>query len=153
MYKSIERLNGDPNPLKNLVDDYVSSVSAYLALRQVALILHHPNHLSKEKSSCIDQLNQAKSHLVAAQGELDVIREKHKSVTQRVTKLEKALRLACEEDHQLRADIEAKLALMAAMKKTVTQKDHAVANLEAIPTLSPEEVEKLKKHERDVLEL
>ena len=32
MYKSIERLNGDPNPLKKLVDDYVSGVSAYLLL-------------------------------------------------------------------------------------------------------------------------
>ena len=27
LYKSIERLNGDPNPLRKLVDDYVSSVS------------------------------------------------------------------------------------------------------------------------------
>jgi len=41
MYKSIERLNRDPNPLKNLVDDYVSSVFAYLALRQAALMLRH----------------------------------------------------------------------------------------------------------------
>jgi len=73
MYKSSKRLNGDPNPLKKLVDDYVSGVSAYLALRQVALMLCHPDDLSKEKSACIDQMNQAKSHLVAAQGELDVI--------------------------------------------------------------------------------
>jgi len=33
MYKSIEWLNRDPNPLKKLVHDYVSGVSAYLALR------------------------------------------------------------------------------------------------------------------------
>ena len=65
MYKSIERLNRDPNPLKKLVDDYVNGVSAYLALRQAALMLHHPNDLSKGKSACTDQLNQAKSHLVA----------------------------------------------------------------------------------------
>ena len=39
MYKSIERLNGDPNPLRKLVDAYVSSVSAYLALKQAALTL------------------------------------------------------------------------------------------------------------------
>ena len=39
MYESIERLNGDPNPLKKLADDYVSGVSAYLALRQAALML------------------------------------------------------------------------------------------------------------------
>ena len=66
MYKNIEHLNGDPNPLKKLVDDYVSGISACLALKQVALILCHPDDLSKEKFACIDQLNQAKSHLVAA---------------------------------------------------------------------------------------
>jgi len=33
MYKNIKRLNGDPNPLRKLVDDYVTSISAYLALR------------------------------------------------------------------------------------------------------------------------
>jgi len=101
MYKSIEHLNGDPNPLKKLVDDYVSGISAYLALRQAAPKLRHPDDLSKEKSTCIDQLNQPKSHLVAAQGELDVVYEKHKSVTQKMAELEKALHLACEEEHQL----------------------------------------------------
>jgi len=60
-------------------------------------------------------LNQAKSHLVAAQGELDAIQEKHKSVTQKVVELEKALHLACEEAQQLRADSETESALMATM--------------------------------------
>ena len=54
MYKSIEHLNGDPNPLKKVVHDYVSSISAYLALRQVALVLCHPDDLSKEKFVCIE---------------------------------------------------------------------------------------------------
>ena len=61
-------------------------------------ILCHLDNLSKEKSAYMDQLNQAKSHLVAAQGELDVIQEKHKGMTQKVDKLEKALRLAYEEE-------------------------------------------------------
>jgi len=94
-----------------------------------------------------------KSHLVVEQGELDVIQEKHKSVTQKVVELEKALFLACEEEQQLRADIETKSALIATMKEQVTEKEQALANLEAVPTLSPEEVKKLKEHERDVLEL
>ena len=73
MYKSFKRLNGDPNPLKKLADDYMSSVFAYLTLRQAALIICHLDDVSKEKSACIDQLNQVKSHLVVEQGELDVI--------------------------------------------------------------------------------
>jgi len=78
---------------------YVSGVSAYLALRHAALILCHPDDLSKKNSTCIDQLNQAKSHLVATQGELDVIQEKHKSVTQKVAELEKALLSCLWEEH------------------------------------------------------
>ena len=81
IYKSIKCLNGDPRPLKKFVDDYMSSVSTYLALRQATLILCHPNDLSKEKSAYIEQVNQAQSHLVAAQEELNVIKEKRKSVT------------------------------------------------------------------------
>jgi len=74
-------------------------------------------------------------------------------VTHRVAKLEKALRLACEEEHQLRIDLETKLALMAIIKKQVTKKEQALANLEIVPTLSPKEIEKLKDHDRVVLEL
>jgi len=73
--------------------------------------------------------------------------EKHKSVTHRVVELEKALRLACEVEQQLRADIETKSTLMA------TIKEQALTNLKAVPTLSPEEAEKLKEHERYVLKL
>jgi len=39
------------------------------------------------------------------------------------------------------------------MKKQVTKKEQALANLEVVPTLSPAEVEKLNEHECDVLEL
>ena len=54
MYKSIEQLNRDPNPLKRLVDVYVSRIAAYLALRQAAFILSHSDDLGKEKSTCIE---------------------------------------------------------------------------------------------------
>jgi len=101
----------------------VSSVSAYLALRQAALILHHPDDLSKEKFVYIEQLSQAQSHLVASQGELNVIKEKYKSVTQKVVQLEEALRIACEEEQQLRIDIEAKSTLMATIEKQVIEKE------------------------------
>ena len=116
-------------------------------------MLRHPDDLSKEKSACTDQLNQAKSHLVATQGEVNVIKEEHKSVTQKVLQLEEALHIAYEEEQELRSDIEAKLTLMATSEKQVIKKEQALANVEAIPTLSPKEVEKLKEREVDVLEL
>jgi len=42
---------------------------------------------------------------------------------------------------------------MATIQEQVTEKEQTLANLEAVPILSPEEAEKLKEHERDVLEL
>jgi len=42
---------------------------------------------------------------------------------------------------------------MATIEKQVIEKEQALANLEAIPTLSLKQVEKLKEHGRDVLEL
>jgi len=42
---------------------------------------------------------------------------------------------------------------MATIEKQVIEKEQALANLEAVPTLSREEVDKLKEHERDILEL
>ena len=65
MYTSIKCLNGDPSPLEKLVDDYVSSISAYLAPRQAGMVLRHPYDLSKEKYAYIEQVNQAQCHLVA----------------------------------------------------------------------------------------
>jgi len=42
---------------------------------------------------------------------------------------------------------------MATSEKQVIKKEQALANVEAIPTLSPKEVEKLKEREVDVLKL
>ena len=53
-------------------------------------------------------------------------------MTRKVAELEKTVRLAYEEEQQLRADIETKSALMATMKEQVTEKEQALANLEAI---------------------
>ena len=101
MYKSIKWLNGDPNPLKKLVDVYVSSVSANVALRQVASIVCHPNELGRERATCIEQVDQVQSHLIMVQGELDAIKEKHREATQKVVKLKEALGIAYEEEQQL----------------------------------------------------
>ena len=85
--------------------------------------------------------------------ELDAIRCKQKSATQKVVQLEEALRIACEEEQKLQSDIEAKLSLVATAEKQVIEKKQALANLEAIHTLSQEEAEKLTEHECDVLKL
>jgi len=42
---------------------------------------------------------------------------------------------------------------MATIEKQVIEQEQALANLEAVPTFSSKEVEKLKVHEHDVPEL
>ena len=44
-------------------------------------------------------------------------------MTQKVVQLEEALRIACEEEQQLRIDIEAKSTLMATIEKQVIEKE------------------------------
>ena len=109
--------------------------------------------MDKEKTACIEQVNQAQSHLIVVQEELAAIKGQHKCATEKVAQLEEALCVACEEEQKLRSNIEAKLTLVAIIEQQVIEKKQALANLEAIPTLSQDEVGKLKEHERDVLEL
>jgi len=116
MYKSIKRLNGDPNPLRKLVDDYVSSVSTYLALTQAALTLRHPDDLDKEKTACIEPVNQRQSHLIAMQEELATVKGKHKAAIEKVVQLEEALRIACEEEQKLRSDVDTKSTLVTTIE-------------------------------------
>ena len=78
----------------------MSSVPAYLVMGQVALIVHHPDGLGKERFALIEQVNQTQSYLIVAQGELDTIKEKKKGVIQKVAKPEDALRIGCEKEQK-----------------------------------------------------
>ena len=84
MYKSAERLNGEQNPQKKLVDVYMNSISAQLLLRQAASTARHPNNLGKDRYACIERVEQAQSNLLVVQRELDTIKETHKCVTQKL---------------------------------------------------------------------
>ena len=117
------------------------------------MTLRHSDDLGKEKVTCVEHVNEAQSHLIVVQEELDAIKGKHKSATQKVVQLEEALSITCVEEQKLRSDVEAKLTLLTTIEQQVIEKKQALANLEAVPTLSQEEAEKLKEHERNVLEL
>ena len=59
----------------------MSGVFTYLAQKQAALKLHPLVDLGKEKSAGVKQVDQAQSHLIAMQGELDAIKEKHRETS------------------------------------------------------------------------
>ena len=54
MYKGINRHYGDPNPFRKKVEDYGSDAPAFLSLRKVASLCHHPKNKVNEKIMCFE---------------------------------------------------------------------------------------------------
>ena len=59
IYKGIERLRGDPTPLKKKMEDYGSAVSAFLSLKKAASSCRHLDDVAKEKAFCTKQVDLA----------------------------------------------------------------------------------------------
>ena len=55
IYKGIQRLCGDPTPLGKKVEDYKSTVSAYLSLKKAASLCHHPTIVRQQKAACAEK--------------------------------------------------------------------------------------------------
>lgn len=84
---------------------------------------------------------------------MDAIKEKYKTLIHIVTELDEVPHTAYKKEEQLQSDLEAKPILVMTLKKQVDEKMQPLVDLEVTPSLSPEEVNKLKEHERDVLKL
>lgn len=57
IYKGIERLYGDPTPLRKRVEDYRSAVLTFLCLKKAASLYRHPDDVAKERVSCIERVD------------------------------------------------------------------------------------------------
>jgi len=77
IYKGIERLYGDLNPLMKKVEDYRSAISPFLSLKKAASMCHHPNDVGKEKAMCSEQVKLEQSQLAMVHANLDALNEKH----------------------------------------------------------------------------
>jgi len=73
--------------------------------------------------------------------------KKLKGVEQQIVDLEEALRLAREEEHQLKGNVQVQFSLLEAADKEVDVRSKALANLKMVPTLSPDDVKELERHE------
>jgi len=153
IYKGIERLCGDLTPLRKKVEDYRSVVSAFLSLKKAASSCHHPDNAAKEKALCTEQVNLACSHLVTTHVDLDVSTEKLKGVEQKITDLEDTLRLAREEERQLKGGIQVQSSLVEVTMQAVDVRSKSLADLKMVPTLSPDDAKVLERHEQVMLAL
>ena len=153
IYKGIERLHGDPTPLKKKVEDYGSAVSAFLSLKKAASSCRHPDDVAKEKAFCTEQVDLARSSLATSRADLSVVTEKLKGLAQRIVDLEDALRLTREEERQLKGDVQVRSSLLEATEQEVNVKSKALADLEMVPTLSSEDAKELERHEQNMLAL
>jgi len=71
IYKGIERLCGDPNPLWRKEEDYGSVVSTYLSLKKATSLFCHPIVTGQQKAQCTEQVELAKSRLTMVHEDLD----------------------------------------------------------------------------------
>ena len=92
IYKGINLLCSDPTPLRKRVDDYKTVVSAYLSLKKIAPLCHHPT-CGEQKTACTEQVELAQSQLTMAGIDLNVLHERHRSIIQRIADLEEILHL------------------------------------------------------------
>jgi len=80
IYKGIEWLCGDPNPLRKKVEGYKSAISTFLSLEKAASTYRSIDDVVKEKALCVKQVNFARSHLPTVRADLDASTEKLKGV-------------------------------------------------------------------------
>ena len=153
IYKGIEQLCGDLTPLWKRVEDYRSAVSAYLSLKKVAALYRHPIVVGQQKTACAQEVELDQSHLAMVLTKLDALQERHRSVTQRISDLEETLRGAREVECQLKRDAEAKSLELQATESEVDVKSKTLAGLQAMPTLSPNDVMDLERHEQAMLDI
>ena len=59
IYKGIEWLYGDLNPLRKKMEDYGSVVSTFLSLKKAASTCSHPDDVEKEKALYAQQVDLA----------------------------------------------------------------------------------------------
>jgi len=116
MYKGIERLCEDPTPLRKKVEDYRSVVSAFLSLKKVTSSCRHLDDAAKEKALCTKQVDLMPSLLATVRAILGASMEKVKGVEQKIVDLENALRLAREEERQLKGDVQVQSSLQEAVE-------------------------------------
>ena len=97
---------------------------------------------------CTEQVELAQSHLTVVYANLNALQERYMNVIQRIVDLEETLYLTQEEECQLKEDIKAKSLELTTIEKEVDVKSKNLADLEAVPILSPHDVSELERHEQ-----
>ena len=89
--------------------------------------------------------------LAIVRADLDASTKKLKEVEQKIVDLEKALRIAWEEERQRKGDVKAQYTLIEAAKKEFDGKSKVLANFEMVPTLLLDDAKELERHEQIML--
>jgi len=73
IYKGIERLCGDPTPLRKKVEDYGSVLYAYLSLKKATSLCCHLIVAGQQKASYTEQVKLAQSYLAMVRTDLGAL--------------------------------------------------------------------------------
>ena len=107
----------------------------------------------QQKIACVEEVELPQSYLATVRTEIDALQERHRSIIQRISDLEETLRGAREEECQLKRDVEPKSLKLQAVESEADVKSQTLADLEAVPSLSPNDVLDLERHEQAMLDI
>ena len=115
-------------------------------LKKAASLCCHSTNVGKEKAMCTEQVELAQSHLVMVCIDHDALQEKHGSVVWRIADLEETHCLPQEEDCQLKVNVKIKSLELTVAEREIDDKSKVLANLEVMPTFSPNDMKELERH-------
>lgn len=102
---------------------------------------------------CAEQGELARSLLVIVRADLDASMEKHKGEAQKIIDLDEAFCIAREKECQFKEDVQVKSTLLVTATKEVDEKSKDLVDFEVVPTLWPNDVKELGRHEQIMLEM
>lgn len=126
------------------MEDYKSALSTFLSLKKATFSCRHPDDVTKEKALCTAQVDLVRSHLAMVRADLGALTKKLKGVEQKIVDLDEAICLAREEEPQLKGDVQVQSSLLEAAEKEVDVRSKTLADLQMVPTFSPDDVKELE---------
>jgi len=91
IHKGIERLCGDPIPLRKKDRGLWEYDICLLVFEESGSLCHHPTVVGQQKTACTEEVELAQSYLSMVRTKLDALHKRHRSVIQRIADLEETL--------------------------------------------------------------
>ena len=150
VYKIICTLNGDPTPLKDIVDSYVGGVNAYLRFKDQLVGCLSEHDIETKRVEAVKDLESVKSNLVTAKQEESDFVAALVGVKQKRVALEETLSSLLQKESKMEGDLKTKKATVEVARHQVEEAEKALHDVASIPTITTEDAELLQDLSRKI---